>query len=148
MELFGPKTWEKILKYSYIIPTDIKYGYNILNINIQGLKNKYPFLETGIIGYTSLGNPIPYIRFGRGQKQILYCSSTHANEWITTPLVMKYLQNISESFRTGQNIYGYNTTFLFNNISLYIVPMVNPDGVDLVVGNIRKYRPDIYRIYL
>ncbi|MBR3133045.1 MAG: hypothetical protein IKG42_03110 [Clostridia bacterium] len=90
------------------------------------------------------GNPIPYIRFGRGQKQILYCASTHANEWITTPLLMKFIQNISENYRTGLNTNGYSTTQLFNNTSLYIVPMVNPDGVDLVVGNTAKYRPDIY----
>ena len=57
---------------------------------------------------------------------------------------MKYIQNLSEAYRLGRNIYGYSANFLFDNVSLYIVPMVNPDGVDLVVGNIQKYRPDIY----
>ncbi len=57
---------------------------------------------------------------------------------------MKFLENLSESYRTNKNIFGYSPSYLFNNVSLYIVPMVNPDGVDLVVGNIQKYLPDIY----
>ena len=142
--IIGQRTWEKLLTFSYIVPTDVSYGYNILNININGLKNKYPFLEIGNIGYSSLGRQIPYIKFGRGRNQVFYSAAIHANEWITCPLLMKFLENLSESYRTNSTIYGYSATYLFNNVSLYIVPMANPDGVDLVVGNIQKYYSDIY----
>lgn len=142
--IVGKKTWEKLLTFSYIVPTDVHYGYNILKININGFKKRYPFLENGTIGYTSLGNAIPYIRFGTGPKEIFYSASYHANEWIVSPLVMKFLENLSESYRNKTNFYGYDPQKLFANVSLYIAPMVNPDGVDLVVGNIQKYMPDIF----
>lgn len=47
---------------------------------------------------------------------------------------MKFLENISKSYVNNMSIFGYNARELFSNVSLYIVPMVNPDGVDLVTG--------------
>lgn len=142
--IVGEATWNKLLLYAYIVPTNINYGYNILSINLDGLKNKYPFLDIGSIGYSALGRSIPYIRFGRGRKQVFYSGAIHANEWITAVLLMKYLENLSSAYENNTTIFDYRARFLFENVSLYIVPIVNPDGVDLVVGNIQKYMPDIY----
>lgn len=57
---------------------------------------------------------------------------------------MKFLENLSTAYLNQSTIWGYPAKDLFSKYSLYIVPMVNPDGVDLVVGNIEKYNPDIY----
>ncbi len=142
--IVGANTWNKLLQYSYIVPTDVEYGYNILSINLDGLKNKYPFLDIGSIGYSALGRSIPYIRFGRGQKQVFYSSSIHANEWITSVLLMKYIENLSAAYESNSTIFDYRARYLYENTSVFFVPMVNPDGVDLVVDNIQKYLPDIY----
>ena len=142
--ILGPLTWNKLLIYSYIVPTDIQYGYNILSINLDGLKNKYPFLDIGNIGFSALGRTIPYVRFGRGQKQVFYSASIHANEWITSMLLMKYLENLCAAYENNTTIFDYRARYIFENVSIYLVPMCNPDGVDLVAGNIEKYMPDIY----
>ena len=142
--IVGPLTWNKLLIYSYIVPTDIQYGYNILSINLDGLKNKYPFLDIGNIGFSALGRTIPYVRFGRGQKQVFYSASIHANEWITSMLLMKYLENLCAAYENNTTIFDYRARYIFENVSIYLVPMCNPDGVDLVAGNIEKYMPDIY----
>ena len=47
---------------------------------------------------------------------------------------MKFLENLSKSYVNNVNIFGVNPRELFSNVSLYIVPMCNPDGVDLVTG--------------
>ena len=47
---------------------------------------------------------------------------------------MKFLENLSKSFVNNLNIYGVSAKDLFENVSLYIMPMVNPDGADLVTG--------------
>lgn len=124
-----------IIPFGSIVPTNITYNYEILKLNIPALKTIYPFLEIGSIGNSVLGNNIPYIKFGNGSREVLYCASTHSNEWITTPLLMKFLEILSKSYVNNLNVYGYPAEFLFNNTSLYIVPMVNPDGVNLVTGH-------------
>lgn len=142
--IVGSQTWNKLSNYFYIVPTDISYGSNILSINLEGFASKFPFLEQGNIGYSALGKNLKYLKFGVGKKQVFYSASIHANEWINSVLLMKFLENLSTSYLNNSTIWGNPARTLFNNYSLYVVPMSNPDGVDLVVGNTQKYLPNIY----
>lgn len=142
--IVGSSTWNKLSSFFYIVPTDVSYSYNILSINLDGFKAKFPFLEQFSIGYSSLGRQLTTLRFGRGSKQVFYSGSIHANEWINSVLLMKFLENLCTAYINRSTIWGYPAVDLFNRVSLYVTPMVNPDGVDLVVGNIKKYMPDVY----
>lgn len=117
-----------------IVQTDVSYTYDIMMNNIEQLKNRFPFLEIGNIGYSVLGKPIPYIRLGRGEKEVLYNGSFHANEWITTVVLMKYVEDFCRAYENNSNIYEYRAQDIFNQTSIYLIPMVNPDGVNLVTG--------------
>lgn len=101
----------------------------------------YPFLEYNNFGYSYLGRPLPYIRFGIGSKKVFYSASIHANEWITSILLMKFLENLCKSFVLSNNIYGVNARYIYNNCSIYIAPMINPDGVNLVTGYFKPGNP-------
>ena len=142
--IVGNQTWQKLSNYFYIVPTNISYGSNILSINLDGFASKFPFLRQSNIGYSALGKNLKSIRFGQGRKEVFYSASIHANEWITSVLLMKFLENLSSAYLNNSTIWGYPARTLYNNYSLYVVPMINPDGVDLVVGNTQKYTPDIY----
>ena len=142
--IVGPNTWNKLSAFFYIVPTDISYGSNILSINSQGFATKFPFLEQGNIGYSVLKKELKYFKFGRGPKQIFYSGAIHGNEWINTTLLMKFLENLCTAYLNRGNIWGYPASSLFNQYTLYVVPLANPDGVDLVFGNIKKYHPQSY----
>lgn len=114
------------------------YTYKNLQDDIQKLKIIYPFLEIGNIGYTVLGRSIPYIRIGTGIKEIFYNASFHANEWITTPLLMKFIKEYCFQYLQNKNLMKFKARDLYENVSLYIVPMINPDGVDLVTGSLKN----------
>lgn len=113
------------------------YTYQKLRSDIQELKTTYPFIKTGSIGYSVLGKSIPYIRIGSGQKEVFYNASFHANEWITTPVLMQFIEDYAAQYALNGNLNGYSARQLYNSVSLYIVPMVNPDGVDLVTGGLQ-----------
>lgn len=117
-----------------IVPTNIAYTSCILQNNIEQLKKEYRFLKIGNIGYSVLGKPIQYIKIGNGTNEVLYAGSFHANEWITSVVLMKFVENFCKAYEKNEKIYGYSAREIFNKSSIYIVPMVNPDGVDLVTG--------------
>ena len=127
-----------IIPFTNIVPTNISYTYPILKMTINSFKTLFPFIETGFIGFSVLGNSIPYIKIGNGQKEIFYNASFHANEWITTPILMKFIEQYLTAYVNNSTIFGYSARNIFNNVSLYIAPMVNPDGVNLVTG---EYTP-------
>lgn len=115
-----------------IVNTSEKYNSILLKSDIIALSEKYPFLQTSIIGYSVLKSPIYCIKVGHGSNKILYCAATHGNEWITSTLLMKFLENLCISYTNNSSLYGYNIKELLSKVTFYIVPMVNPDGVDLV----------------
>lgn len=121
-------------QFGSIVPTDISYPYWIMQMNIEALKNKYDFLEVSSIGKSVLNKELYVIRLGRGPKEVFYSASMHANEWINTPILMKFIENYAEAYVNNESIYNQNIRELFDKVSIYIEPMVNPDGVDLVVG--------------
>ena len=134
-------TWEALKPYingslGFIIPTTINYSYSILKINLDTLKELYPFLEISSVGNSVLGNEIPVIKIGSGNKEVFYSASIHANEWITSPILMNFLAEYCYCYVNNLTIYGYNAKELYNTCTIYIMPMVNPDGINLVTGEI------------
>lgn len=121
-----------------IVPTNVLYNSSILRQNLILLNHTYPFLNIQVVGNSVLGKPIYVVKLGKGPNKVFYSGSIHANEWITSVLLMKFIENYCDAYVSDSSLYGYPIRQLFNSTSIYIMPMVNPDGVDLVNGNINQ----------
>ncbi|MGZ4160618.1 MAG: M14 family metallopeptidase [Neobacillus sp.] len=117
-----------------IISTFSPWDFKKLSEIINDLNKIYPFITVSKIGKSVLGSPIQEIRIGNGTKKVHMNASFHANEWITTMVLMVLLNKYLLSLTNGNLMRGLNSINLFENVELSIVPMVNPDGVDLVLN--------------
>ena len=67
---------------------------------------------------------------------MIYSAAHHANEWITTPLILKFIEELAEAVQNQGRLYGVEARNIVRAATIYTVPMVDPDGVDLVTGAI------------
>lgn len=119
-------------------------NYLILKNQLNNLIEKYDFLKLFSIGKSVLHNEIYCIKFGIGKKQIIYSAGIHANEFITSIVLLKFIEDLSIAYTNNSKIYDFSICELYNNSSIYIIPMINPDGVNLV-NNFYDSNSDIYK---
>ena len=120
-----------------IVKTDVPMTAALNARTIAALVARYPFLRTAQLGETAFGRPILTLGAGNGPRKVLYTAAHHANEWITTPVILKFIEELAEAVESGGEIFGVNAKELTEAVTIYTVPMVDPDGVDLVTGAIQ-----------
>jgi g-D-glutamyl-meso-diaminopimelate peptidase len=120
-----------------VITSAIAYSSEIMAANIAALQSRFGFLECSVAGASLLGRDILYLRFGRGGVNVVYNAAHHANEWITAPHLMRFIEQLCTAKARGEELLGIPANRLYDLLSLYAVPMVNPDGVDLVTGQLK-----------
>ncbi len=54
---------------------------------------------------------------------------------------MRFTENIAAAYSEGRSIRGYNIRQILQRSTIYIMPMVNPDGVDLVLNGLEVNNP-------
>ncbi|PFA62378.1 peptidase M14 [Bacillus sp. AFS015802] len=113
-----------------------KQAYNSQRFeeDLQGLKEIYPFIKIRSIGESVLGKDLLEIRIGTGKKKVHLNASFHANEWITSSALMTFINDYLLSLTNLSPIRGIHTLPIYGEVSVSFVPMVNPDGVDLVLN--------------
>lgn len=117
-----------------IVKTDVPMTSQLCENTILELVKTYPFLRTELLTETAFGRKVRTLVMGRGKRKVIYSAAHHANEWITTTVLLKFAEEFAESFQKGGEIGGMDAKNLSEAVTVYMVPMVDPDGVDLVTG--------------
>ena len=112
---------------------------------IKMLADTYPFIETEKLTETSFGRSLWAMTMGQGERHVLYTAAHHANEWITATLLLKFAEDVAEAFQKNESLQGVNIQELLKKTTIHMVPMVDPDGVDLVTGVIQPRTPEYDR---
>ena len=93
--------------------------FNELFLQIENL-TKLPNVTFSIIGYSTMGLPIYNFHIGSfSGKQIFMEGGIHAREYLSTLFLIKEVEYLSNQQFDG---------------GIYVVPLVNPDGVRLVLN--------------
>jgi g-D-glutamyl-meso-diaminopimelate peptidase len=117
------------------IITDVNnYTYEKMVTDLQRLIELYPFIQQQSIGNSVLDKEIIELQIGNGSRQKHINGSFHAQEWITTPVIMLFLNDYALALTNHSPIRGLDMLTYFETNTLSLVPMVNPDGVNLVIN--------------
>jgi g-D-glutamyl-meso-diaminopimelate peptidase len=119
-----------------IVPTDVPMTPTLCEETILALTRTYPFCRSEVLTTTAYGRPVRTLVIGNGPRKVIYTAAHHANEWITTPVLLKFVEEFAEAIRSGGSIFGTDARRLAAQTTIYTVPMVNPDGVALVTGEL------------
>lgn len=103
---------------------------------IDQLIATYPIIRKETLGNTAFGRPISAMVIGSGPRKVLYTAAHHANEWITAYILLKFAEDLAAALETGGRVYGVPAKNIAAAATIHIVPLVDPDGVDLVTGAI------------
>ncbi len=119
-----------------IVKTDVPMTAALNDQIIRELTQTYPFLRSELLTTTAYGRPIRTLVIGSGPRKVLYTAAHHANEWITTPVILKFVEDFAQAIQSGSRIGSADAQALAEQVTIFTVPMMDPDGVDLVTGAI------------
>ncbi|WP_456278292.1 M14 family metallopeptidase [Bacillus sp. AK128] len=117
-----------------VISGNQEYPYTRLVEDVHLLQKHYPFITLDTVGKSVLGKELIEIKIGNGPKKVHMNGSFHANEWITTAVIMQFINDYLYTLTNNGSINGIYMLPFYHEVTLSIVPMVNPDGVDLVLS--------------
>ncbi len=121
-----------------LVATNLSYNALLTELVCEGLAVRYPFLRLSVVGRSVLGRPLCLLEMGKGNRKVFVNASHHANEWITTPMALAFLEEYAVAVTNATEFGGQNAEYLYDMTTLFVMPMVNPDGVDLVTGALLK----------
>ncbi|MBR4549307.1 MAG: peptidoglycan-binding protein [Oscillospiraceae bacterium] len=121
-----------------VVPTAIDWCAALVGFCVQGLAARYPFLRSGQFGRSVLGRPLWKLTLGQGRRRALYNAVHHANEWIAAPLLLCFAEELAAAYAAGGTVAGLDAAALLAESTLCLVPAVNPDGMDLVTGELQS----------
>lgn len=123
------------------------YSYEQMLKDIERIQQTYPdIVETDLLGRTEFGRVIWAVKLGSGEPSVFINGSHHAREWITTNITMKMLDRYARAYTKNENYGGYNVRELLDNISIWFVPMVSPDGVVLQQEGLSAFPAEVHDV--
>ena len=110
----------------------VTYTYEQMCSDIDYLANTYPDLVSVFsIGKSSEGRDIMGFTLGKGYKKVVMCASMHAREYISTNFLMYMADSYALGYVNNEIRDKYSIRQALDNVTLVIIPMVNPDGINL-----------------
>ncbi len=99
-----------------------------------------------VMGRSVLGREIPIVTLGTGKRAVLYVGAMHGTDALVSSVLLDFIEDCLSCFSRKMTQYTYPLEQLFRERSIYIVPMLNPDGVAYVREGVSAENPLIERV--
>ena len=110
--------------------------YTFMMELLDELCRRYDFFSMNYLGTSLLGKNIPIVKLGDADDAVLYVGSHHAAEWLCGTVLMRFLFDYSTLRSTDKSPFGVRLSEYPK--SIYVVPMLNPDGVDMAINGVSE----------
>ncbi len=110
------------------------FDYGRLTDALEGLDRD--LCEVASAGLSVQGRELWYVKIGKGENKIFLNGAHHALEWITASLLASWCEDFITAIRNDGEIGGKRARDIYEKCTYYIMPMVNPDGVELVINGL------------
>ena len=131
--LFLPSLTHAENVYSHIVDPLQEYSYEDMLNDANTLQKMYPdLIRFHDIGKSVEGRNLLLIEFGNGTRKIFIDGAIHASEYISTAYLMYMIDQYSYAYKTSGTYNGFDLKKILDGVTFCMVPMVNPDGVNLV----------------
>lgn len=98
---------------------------------IHNLCIKYNFIKKICFGSSASGKKLYALRLGESKDSTLFVASVHGNEYITTTLLLMFINDICNSVSKKAFFCGIDFCRALRQKSIVFIPMLNPDGCDI-----------------
>ncbi len=105
------------------------------------LEKRYPFFDLSYLGSSVLGRPIPLITLGTGRRKVLYVGTHHGMEWITAALLVRFVREMCHTVEHDGYVGHLHCKSIFNTHTIYVIPMLNPDGTEYQIHGVDSENP-------
>ena len=89
-----------------IVNTTVPITSQSCNEMIIQIVETYPFCRTELLTSTAFQRPVRTLVIGNGPRKVIYSASHHANEWITSLVLLKYAEDLAQAIQSGGEIFG------------------------------------------
>ena len=89
-----------------IVQTDVPTTSAINERTIRQLVRAYPFLRTEALATTAFQRTISTLVIGTGPRKVIFSAAHHANEWITTPILLQFAEEFAQAIKTAGRFTG------------------------------------------
>ena len=115
----------------FSVPLDYSRMMQCIDLFIE----RYPFLSVTSAGTSLYGKTIPMLRLGNEKcgRTVVYVGAHHGMEWLTSAILLRFVNEYCEYYREKRRIYSINPEYLFRSRLICVIPMLNPDGVDIQI---------------
>lgn len=112
----------------------MSYDYSDLVREAESIKDRKVKIFSA--GKSLMGKDILCIKIGNGNKKLFLSGAYHGLEYLTSAFLMRFMREYIDAVEEKKEYFGYDVSSIYDNVTLYVIPMVNPDGVDIAVNGL------------